>query len=85
MSLWSCILRILVPLCILSHYIWLFPATLTVLSHVNQLTHSQENVLDLQWLESSEMHPDELEAVARNMATHLQNVLDQRDTHLEVY
>lgn len=62
-----------------------FSATLNVPSHVNQLTHSQENVLDLQWLESSEVHPDELEAVARNMATHLRQLLDQRDTHLEVY
>lgn len=73
------------PLCVLSHYIYLFPATLTVRPRIYQLTHSQENVLDLQWLESSEVHPDELEAVARNMATHLRHLLDQRDTHLEVY
>lgn len=51
---------------------------------VYQLTHCQENVLDLQWLESSEMSPDEMEAIARNMATYLRHVLDQRDTHLEV-
>ena len=53
------------PLCCLSHYIVLYTATLTVPSHVYQLTLSQENVLDLQWLESSEVHPEELEAVAR--------------------
>lgn len=57
---------------------------LTVPSHVYQLTHSQENVLDLQWLESSEVHPDELEAAARSMATHLRHLLEQRDAHLEV-
>ncbi|XP_049428383.1 girdin-like isoform X5 [Epinephelus fuscoguttatus] len=60
-----------------------FDTKAAIAAHIQELTHSQENVLDLQWLESSEMHPDELEAVARNMATHLQNVLDQRDTHLE--
>jgi len=49
------------------------------------VTHSQENVLDLQWLESSEVHAEELEVVARNMAAHLRHVLDQRDTHQEVY
>lgn len=54
------------------------------LCHVYQLTHSQENILDLQWLDSNEMNPDELEAVARNMVAHLRHLLDQRDTHLEV-
>lgn len=49
-----------------------------------QLTHSQENILDLQWLDSNEMNPDELEALARNMVAHLRHLLDQRDTHLEV-
>nr|XP_033481077.1 girdin-like isoform X2 [Epinephelus lanceolatus] len=62
-----------------------FDTKAAIAVHIQELTHSQENVLDLQWLESSEMHPDELEAVARNMATHLRNVLDQRDTHLEPF
>lgn len=57
---------------------------LTFSSHVYQLTDSQENVLDLHWFESSEMHPDDLEAVARNMAKHLRHLLDQRDAHLDV-
>lgn len=80
--LWSCILRII----LYCFYIILavFPATLTVPFHVDQLTLSQENVVDLQWLESGEVHPDELEVVARNMAAHLRHVLDQRDNHLEV-
>lgn len=54
------------------------------LCHVYQLTYSQENILDLQWLDSNEMNPDELEAVARSMVAHLRHLLDQRDTHLEV-
>lgn len=53
-------------------------------ANILQLTHSQDNVLDLQWLETSDMHPDELEAIARNMAAHLRRLLDQRDTHMEV-
>lgn len=72
-------------LCVVSHKnIVVSPVTLKFSSHVYQVTHSQENVLDLQWLESSEMHPDELEAVARNMAKHLRHLVDQRDTHLDV-
>ncbi|XP_029297581.1 girdin-like isoform X1 [Cottoperca gobio] len=60
-----------------------FDTKAAVAAHIQKLTLSQENVLDLQWLESSEVHPEELEAVARQMATHLQHVLEQRDTHLE--
>lgn len=60
-------------------------AALTSLPRVYQLTHSQENILDMHWLESSEAHPDELEVVARSMATRLRHLLDQRDVHLEVH
>lgn len=74
----------IVLLCFHPYCMILSPITLTIPSRVYQLTHSQENVLDLQWLESSEMNPDEMEDIARTMATHLQHLLDQRDTHLEV-
>uniref|UniRef100_A0A672H1F9 Coiled-coil domain containing 88Aa n=1 Tax=Salarias fasciatus TaxID=181472 RepID=A0A672H1F9_SALFA len=60
-----------------------FDTKAAIAAHIQELTHSQENVLDLQWLESSEVHPDEVEAVARNMAAHLRHLLDQRDAHLE--
>uniref|UniRef100_A0A3B4VEZ6 Girdin-like n=1 Tax=Seriola dumerili TaxID=41447 RepID=A0A3B4VEZ6_SERDU len=60
-----------------------FDTKAAIAAHIQELTHSQENVLDLQWLESSEMNPDEVEASARNMATHLRHLLDQRDNHLE--
>uniref|UniRef100_A0A3B5B0G6 Girdin-like n=1 Tax=Stegastes partitus TaxID=144197 RepID=A0A3B5B0G6_9TELE len=61
-----------------------FDTKAAIAAHIQEVTHSQENVLDLQWLESSEVHPDEMEAVARNMATHLRHLLEQRDTHLEM-
>ncbi|XP_047435558.1 girdin-like isoform X2 [Mugil cephalus] len=60
-----------------------FDTKAAIAAHIQELTHSQENLLDLQWLDSSEVHPDDMEAVARSMATHLQHLLDQRDTHLE--
>ncbi|XP_051802334.1 girdin isoform X2 [Acanthochromis polyacanthus] len=60
-----------------------FETKAAIAAHIQELTHSQENVLDLHWLESSEVHLDEMETVARNMATHLQRLLEQRDTHLE--
>ncbi|KAF0037768.1 hypothetical protein F2P81_010642 [Scophthalmus maximus] len=60
-----------------------FDTKAAIAAHIQELTHSQENVLDLQWLEASEMNADEVEAIARSMATHLRHLLDQRDTHLE--
>ncbi|CAJ1052660.1 girdin-like isoform X4 [Xyrichtys novacula] len=60
-----------------------FDTKAAIAAHIQELTHSQENVLDLHWLDSCEVHPDELEASARNMARHLRHLLDQRDTHLE--
>ncbi|XP_067355427.1 girdin isoform X3 [Channa argus] len=60
-----------------------FDTKAAIAAHIQELTHSQENVLDLQLLESSEMQPDELEAVVRNMVKHLRHLLDQRDTHLD--
>ncbi|XP_037328735.2 girdin-like isoform X2 [Pungitius pungitius] len=60
-----------------------FETKAAIAAHIQEVTHSQENVLDLQWLESSEVPPAEFEAAARNLATHLRHVLDQRDTHLE--
>uniref|UniRef100_A0A3Q2TUY2 Girdin-like n=1 Tax=Fundulus heteroclitus TaxID=8078 RepID=A0A3Q2TUY2_FUNHE len=61
-----------------------FDTKAAIAAHIQELTHSQENVLDLQWLESSDVQPEEMETVMRNMATHLQHVLDQRDVHMEV-
>ncbi|KAK2815746.1 hypothetical protein Q5P01_026213 [Channa striata] len=61
-----------------------FDTKAAIAAHIQELTHSQENVLDLQWLESSEMQPDELEAAARNLAKHLRHLLDQRDAHLDI-
>ncbi|MED6262120.1 hypothetical protein ATANTOWER_014755, partial [Ataeniobius toweri] len=60
-----------------------FDTKAAIAAHIQELTHSQENVLDLQWLESSGVHPEEVETVVRNMTTHLRHVLDQRDKHLE--
>uniref|UniRef100_A0A1A7WTG5 Coiled-coil domain containing 88A n=1 Tax=Iconisemion striatum TaxID=60296 RepID=A0A1A7WTG5_9TELE len=60
-----------------------FETKAAIAAHIQELTHNQENVLDLQWLESNEMHPEEMEVVLRNMAALLRLLLDQRDAHLE--
>uniref|UniRef100_A0A3Q3MXQ7 Coiled-coil domain containing 88A n=1 Tax=Mastacembelus armatus TaxID=205130 RepID=A0A3Q3MXQ7_9TELE len=48
-----------------------------------QVTHNQENVVDLQWLESGEMPPEDLDSLSRNLAFHLKHLVDERDIQLE--
>uniref|UniRef100_A0A3B3BWN6 Coiled-coil domain containing 88Aa n=1 Tax=Oryzias melastigma TaxID=30732 RepID=A0A3B3BWN6_ORYME len=60
-----------------------FETKAAIAAHIQELTHSQENVLDLQRLESGDMHPEETEAAVRTVAACLQHLLDQRDAHLE--
>ena len=48
------------------------------------MTHNQENVFDLQWLELPDMAPEELEALSRNMVFHLRRLIDERDECTEV-
>ncbi|XP_066463651.1 protein Daple isoform X2 [Eleutherodactylus coqui] len=55
-----------------------------IVSHIQEVTHNQENVFDLQWLEVPDMAPEELETLSRNMALHLKRLLDERDDYKEV-
>lgn len=49
-----------------------------------QVTHNQENVFDLQWLELPDVAPEELEALSRSMVLHLRRLIDERDECTEV-
>lgn len=49
-----------------------------------QVTHNQENVFDLQWLELPDVAPEELEALSRSMVLHLRRLIDERDESTEV-
>ncbi|KAM9817962.1 girdin-like isoform 1-T1 [Syngnathus typhle] len=60
-----------------------FDTKAAIAMHIQELTHSQDNLLDLHWLECSNMPADELEVVAKTIAANLQHLLDQRDSHLE--
>ncbi|XP_077380056.1 girdin-like [Festucalex cinctus] len=60
-----------------------FDTKAAIAVHIQELTHSQDNLLDMHWLECSNMPADELEVVAKTMALNLQHLLDQRDVHLE--
>ncbi|XP_006879179.1 PREDICTED: protein Daple [Elephantulus edwardii] len=50
-----------------------------IVAHIQEVTHNQENVFDLQWLELPDVAPEELEALSRNMVFHLRRLVDERD------
>uniref|UniRef100_A0A673B3X4 HOOK N-terminal domain-containing protein n=1 Tax=Sphaeramia orbicularis TaxID=375764 RepID=A0A673B3X4_9TELE len=60
-----------------------FDSKAAIASHIQEVTHNQENVVDLQWLESGEMPPEDLDGLSRNLAFHLKRLVDERDTQLE--
>uniref|UniRef100_A0A3P8RSZ6 Coiled-coil domain containing 88A n=1 Tax=Amphiprion percula TaxID=161767 RepID=A0A3P8RSZ6_AMPPE len=60
-----------------------FDTKAAIASHIQEVTHNQENVVDLQWLESGEMPPEDLDGLSRDLAFHLKRLVDERDTQLE--
>ncbi|XP_077586844.1 protein Daple [Stigmatopora nigra] len=56
-----------------------------IVSHIQEVTHNQQNVLDLSWLEEGTGLPQEaLEPLSRDMATSLQHLVEERDKASEV-
>ncbi|KAA8583575.1 hypothetical protein FQN60_014783 [Etheostoma spectabile] len=60
-----------------------FDTKAAIASHIQEVTHNQENVVDMQWLESGEMPSEDLDSLSRNLAFHLKRLVDERDTQLE--
>lgn len=55
------------------------------LAAICQVTHNQQNVLDLSWMEEdSQLSPEELQPLSRCMAVSLQQLIEQRDKASEV-
>ncbi|KAF6724372.1 Protein Daple [Oryzias melastigma] len=56
-----------------------------IVSHIQEVTHNQMNVLDLSWLEEgAELGPEELQPLSRTMAASLQQLIEQRDKAAEI-
>ncbi|XP_032964255.1 protein Daple isoform X2 [Rhinolophus ferrumequinum] len=55
-----------------------------IVAHIQEVTHNQENVFDLQWLEVPDVAPEELETLSRNMVFHLRRLIDERDERTEL-
>ncbi|NXD71302.1 GRDN protein, partial [Eolophus roseicapillus] len=51
--------------------------------HSMQVTHNQENVFDLQWMDVIVLTQEYVEPLLKNMALHLKRLIDERDEHSE--
>ncbi|XP_077469270.1 girdin isoform X1 [Stigmatopora argus] len=60
-----------------------FDTKAAIASHIQEVTHNQDNVVDLQWLESGEIPAEDLASLSRNLAFHLKHTVDDRDMQLE--
>uniref|UniRef100_A0A8C2GSS6 Coiled-coil domain containing 88Aa n=1 Tax=Cyprinus carpio TaxID=7962 RepID=A0A8C2GSS6_CYPCA len=61
-----------------------FDTKAAIASHIQEVTHCQENVFDLHWLEMEGLCPEEWENLCRSMSINLKMVVDQRDRQFEV-
>ncbi|XP_055484878.1 girdin isoform X4 [Psammomys obesus] len=60
-----------------------FDTKAAVAAHIQEVTHNQENVFDLQWMEVTDVSPEDIEPLLKNMASHLRRLIDERDEHSE--
>ncbi|XP_068009393.1 girdin isoform X2 [Melanerpes formicivorus] len=60
-----------------------FDTRAAVAAHIQEVTHNQENVFDLQWMDDSVLTQEYVEPLLKNMALHLKRLIDERDEHSE--
>ncbi|XP_042141458.1 girdin isoform X2 [Peromyscus maniculatus bairdii] len=60
-----------------------FDTKAAVAAHIQEVTHNQENVFDLQWMEVTDMSQEDIEPLLKNMLSHLKRLIDERDEHSE--
>ncbi|NXT04717.1 GRDN protein, partial [Prunella fulvescens] len=62
-----------------------FDTRAAVAAHIQEVTHNQENVFDLQWMDVIVLTQEYVEPLLKNMALHLKRLIDERDEHSEVW
>ncbi|XP_026070218.1 girdin-like isoform X2 [Carassius auratus] len=60
-----------------------FDTKAAIAAHIQKVTHCQENVFDLHWLETEGLCPEEWENLCRSMSINLKMLVDQRDRQFE--
>ncbi|XP_030346844.1 girdin isoform X7 [Strigops habroptila] len=60
-----------------------FDTRAAVAAHIQEVTHNQENVFDLQWMGVIALTQEYVDPLLKNMALHLKRLIDERDEHSE--
>ncbi|XP_052413993.1 girdin isoform X1 [Carassius gibelio] len=60
-----------------------FDTKAAIAAHIQEVTHCQENVFDLHWMEMEGLCPEEWENLCRSMSINLKMLVDQRDRQFE--
>ncbi|XP_010117709.1 PREDICTED: girdin isoform X2 [Chlamydotis macqueenii] len=60
-----------------------FDTRAAVAAHIQEVTHNQENVFDLQWMDVIVLTQEYVEPLLKNMTLHLKRLIDERDEHSE--
>ncbi|XP_052428362.1 girdin isoform X3 [Carassius gibelio] len=61
-----------------------FDTQAAIAAHIQEVTHNQENVFDLQCVEESESVPNDKDIVFRQLTFNLKRLVDERDQHAEM-
>ncbi|KFO92544.1 Girdin, partial [Buceros rhinoceros silvestris] len=60
-----------------------FDIRAAVAAHIQEVTHNQDNVFDLQWMDVVVLTQEYVEPLLKNMVLHLKRLIDERDEHSE--
>uniref|UniRef100_A0A8D0GXU6 Coiled-coil domain containing 88A n=1 Tax=Sphenodon punctatus TaxID=8508 RepID=A0A8D0GXU6_SPHPU len=60
-----------------------FDTRAAVAAHIQEITHNQENIFDLQWMDVGVLSQEYVEPLLKNMTLHLRRLIDERDEHSE--
>ncbi|KAM6298373.1 girdin isoform 2-T2 [Aegotheles albertisi] len=60
-----------------------FDTRAAVAAHIQEVTHNQENVFDLQWMDVTVLTQEYVDPLLKNMVLHLKRLIDERDEHSE--
>ncbi|XP_041070747.1 girdin-like isoform X2 [Carcharodon carcharias] len=61
-----------------------FDTKAAVATHIQEVTHNQENVFDMQWMELSDLSREDVNSFFKKMAIHLKRLVDERDERCEI-
>ncbi|NXN94510.1 GRDN protein, partial [Rhinopomastus cyanomelas] len=60
-----------------------FDTRAAVAAHIQEVTHNQDNVFDLQWTDVIVLTQEYVEPLLKTMVLHLKRLIDERDEHSE--